>query len=131
MAYTRINWQDGESGGTPLSAENLNKMDKAIDDIYKNGDVVYSGDITETGTYSFTTNISNYRFFIVEMSASAASQRAYCIVPGNKIVSNNSMWISSNIEGSERNVRIAFETTYLNVLSINSVTHIRSVRGIL
>lgn len=30
MAYTRINWQDGESGGTPLSAENLNKMDEGI-----------------------------------------------------------------------------------------------------
>lgn len=31
MAYTRINWQDGESGGTPLSAENLNKMDMQIE----------------------------------------------------------------------------------------------------
>lgn len=31
MAYTRINWQDGESGGTPLSAENLNIMDMQIE----------------------------------------------------------------------------------------------------
>lgn len=30
MAYQRINWQDGESGNTPLSAENLNKMDNGI-----------------------------------------------------------------------------------------------------
>lgn len=36
MAYQRINWQDGESGNTPLSAENLNKMDKAIEDISNN-----------------------------------------------------------------------------------------------
>ena len=33
MAYTRINWQDGESGGTPLSAENLNKMDEGINNV--------------------------------------------------------------------------------------------------
>ena len=30
MAYERINWQDYESGGTPLSAENLNKMDEEL-----------------------------------------------------------------------------------------------------
>ena len=30
MAYTKINWQDGESGGTPISSENLNKMDEQI-----------------------------------------------------------------------------------------------------
>ena len=30
MAYIKINWQDGESGGTPISSENLNKMDEQI-----------------------------------------------------------------------------------------------------
>lgn len=30
MAYERINWQDGDTGGTPLSAENLNKMDEGL-----------------------------------------------------------------------------------------------------
>ena len=30
MAYERINWQDFESGSTPLSAENLNKMDEEL-----------------------------------------------------------------------------------------------------
>lgn len=30
MSYTRVNWQDGESGNTPISAENLNKMDEQI-----------------------------------------------------------------------------------------------------
>lgn len=28
--YTRINWQDSPSAATPLSAENLNKMDECI-----------------------------------------------------------------------------------------------------
>jgi len=31
--YTRINWQDKPSTATPISAANLNKMDKGIDDI--------------------------------------------------------------------------------------------------
>src|SRR5690606_8950839 len=31
MAYTRINWQDGPQGGTPLSAANLNVMDAGIE----------------------------------------------------------------------------------------------------
>lgn len=30
MAYERIYWQDYETGGTPLSAENLNKMDAEL-----------------------------------------------------------------------------------------------------
>jgi hypothetical protein len=30
--YTRINWQDKPSTATPISATNLNKMDKGIDD---------------------------------------------------------------------------------------------------
>lgn len=34
MAYTRINWQDGPSGGTPLSAANLNHMDQGIADAH-------------------------------------------------------------------------------------------------
>lgn len=30
MAYNKVNWQDGEAGGTPLSANNLNIMDNGI-----------------------------------------------------------------------------------------------------
>lgn len=29
--YTRINWKDGENGGTPISADNLNLMDLGIE----------------------------------------------------------------------------------------------------
>ena len=31
--YTRVNWQNEESGGTSLDADNLNKMDKGIKDL--------------------------------------------------------------------------------------------------
>lgn len=33
MAYTRVNWQDSPSTATPISASNLNKMDKGIKDL--------------------------------------------------------------------------------------------------
>lgn len=33
MAYNRVNWQNGASGGTPINAANLNTMDKGIKDI--------------------------------------------------------------------------------------------------
>jgi len=40
MAYTRINWQDGPSGGTPLSAANLNHMDQGIADAHADLDAM-------------------------------------------------------------------------------------------
>lgn len=35
--YTPINWQNGEEGNTPVTAENLNHMDNAIKDLYDEG----------------------------------------------------------------------------------------------
>lgn len=34
MAYQRVNWQNNPSTATPLSAENLNQMDKGIEDAH-------------------------------------------------------------------------------------------------
>lgn len=34
MPYTRVNWQPGAAGGTPLSADNLNVMDQGIADAH-------------------------------------------------------------------------------------------------
>lgn len=35
MAYNRVNWKDGQSGGTPISASNLNNMDSYIEKVCK------------------------------------------------------------------------------------------------
>ena len=40
MAYTGVGWKEGVSGGTPLSAENLNKMDNAIKNLDGNRVVI-------------------------------------------------------------------------------------------
>lgn len=34
MPYTPLNWQDGEQGGTPISATNLNRMEQGIADAH-------------------------------------------------------------------------------------------------
>lgn len=65
MAYTRINWKDGESGGTPLSAENLNKMDKGIYDANSKSNVLYSGSIKTYGNYQLRDNVNNYDYIEV------------------------------------------------------------------
>ena len=31
--YSRINWENDPSKATPINAENLNKMDKALEDL--------------------------------------------------------------------------------------------------
>ena len=36
--YTRINWKEAPSTQTPISAENLNKMDKGIKDAHNKYD---------------------------------------------------------------------------------------------
>ena len=45
MAYTRINWQDGPSGGTPLSAANLNHMEQGIADAHADLDAATASPI--------------------------------------------------------------------------------------
>lgn len=32
-SYTRVNWQNGDSGGTPINATNLNVMDEGIENL--------------------------------------------------------------------------------------------------
>ena len=51
--YTRINWQNAPSTATPISAENLNKMDKGIKD---NDDAI--GDLALLTTNNKTDLVS-------------------------------------------------------------------------
>ena len=115
-----------------LNAENLNNNFNELNQALEVGDTVYSGDITATGTFDFTINVSDYRFLIVEMTTGTATQRTYCIIPGYKIIGNNAQWISRYIDGTIRDARIQINPTSFNVLTIDtsSYTHIRSIRGI-
>lgn len=92
---------------------------------------IYTGNITATGDYNFTSKSDDYKFIIIELSTGTASNRVYCTIPGPKVIADNSMWILGKADTSELQARITIKSTYLNVLSIGSSTHIRSVIGIL
>lgn len=67
--YERINWEDLPSKNTPINAENLNKMDKAIDDLDDkiveleessgDGDYLEKENPVGTGSFSMNRNASN------------------------------------------------------------------------
>lgn len=64
--YNRINWQNKPSTETPINADNLNKMDKAIDDL--DGRIVSLLESVDTNTTNISTlqtskmNIASPRF---------------------------------------------------------------------
>lgn len=75
--YLRINWENkSESLKTPIDKGNLNKMDKAIDDLCKNLDVAHTESevkkldkssanklLSETPTWDAETGILTFKFF--------------------------------------------------------------------
>lgn len=62
MPYTPINWQDGEAGGTPLSAANLNHMETQ-----------YEQAVADAGAYT-DSQMATLAPIIAEMSAILASR---------------------------------------------------------
>lgn len=116
-----------------LNAENLNNNFNELSEALSVGEIVYTGDITSTGSYDFTKNISDYRLLAIELTTGTASNRAYCIILGNKIVGSSSQWLSSYIDGNTIYARVSAYPTYLSVINIgnegSSSAHIRSVRA--
>jgi len=58
--YNRINWQNKPNVATPISAENLNKMDKGIDDNDKAiGDLVQLNTLNKSSLVSAVNELNN------------------------------------------------------------------------
>lgn len=59
MAYTRIDWKNGEAGNTPLNANNLNRMDEAIAELDERaGDSEYNFNSLEARVTQAETNLN-------------------------------------------------------------------------
>lgn len=54
--YTRVNWQNEETGGTSLDADNLNKMDEAIKDLADTVNAI-AVNVTDDGNGNVTITI--------------------------------------------------------------------------
>lgn len=56
--YTRVNWQNGSGGGTPVNATNLNVMDQGIKDLSDEiNDITVT--VTDDGNGNVTFTIGN------------------------------------------------------------------------
>ena len=139
MAYVKKTWVDDE---TPIMASDLNHIENQIEtntndiagkqDILTAGSIIYSGDISATGNYNFTSSGENYRFLLVELTTSTATVRTFCLIPGPMIMTDNSMYISFNPGDSVVIwARISIFNNSINVVSLSSNAHIRSIRGII
>lgn len=125
-----ITFENLPSTNTPINAANLNNNFNEC--INHTGSIIYSGDISATGNYNFSSSGANYRFLIIELTTSSASARSYILIPGPKIFTDNSMYISFNISDSTVVwARIIAYGTYISVIDLSSNAHIRSIRGIL
>lgn len=115
-----------------LNAQNLNNNFSMC---YDTGTTIYSGDITTSGQYNFSSSASDYRYVIVELSGNTASQKALVLVPAIKIIGETSQYVMANLGNSIIYARITVMSTYLNVLEVGTTTgtstpHIRSIKGI-
>lgn len=90
----KINWQNGESGGTPLSAENLNLMqdniENAIEEKQVNideqcgllnekivGTVLYEDETGTSGDITLNEAIENFKYFEIESYVVYTKQKVY------------------------------------------------------
>lgn len=73
--YTRINWQDKPSTATPVSAANLNKMDKGIDDC-------------DNAIEQLNDNLADFRYIKISEGT---------VIPAN---SSGNITIPTNISGT-------------------------------
>ena len=68
----KINWINGQAGGTPLSAENLNQMQDNIEDAIEEvdekveGTVLYNNATGTTGNITLNDSVANYDYIEIQ-----------------------------------------------------------------
>ena len=68
----KINWINGQAGGTPLSAENLNQMqdniEEAINEVDEKmqGTVLYSNETGTIGNITLSYSVANYDYIEIQ-----------------------------------------------------------------
>lgn len=78
----KINWINGQAGGTPLSAENLNLMQDNIENAI-DGTVLYNNTIGTTGNVTLSDSVANYDYIEIQ------SRRTGFVYSSGRIYSAN------------------------------------------
>jgi len=130
--YARVNWQNSPSTTTPLNADNLNKMDKGIDDLdnaieelnnnlgnFQNTIIVLSGNTSKTITFTGVATL----FITSNRTDSVAYKSAVIVLGGTSNIKIVELQTASNITYSATNNALtitnnASSTAYLSVTSM-------------
>lgn len=116
---------------TPINAENLNSN---FNELYDNIVTLYEGDITETGNYEISEDYGNFKLLAIYGSTGVKSARNVVVVPGFKIIGNDSNYVGFNITSNpatEYYIRYSSNTgsKYIGISAIKNI-HIRKIIGI-
>ena len=97
-------------------------------------DVLFEGDITETGVYTINGRYGDYRLLILEGSTGTISAAARVVVPGYKIISDWNNYVQFGIEDYNAGEYYTRYSGHPNErkISINAIknVHIRRISGI-
>lgn len=116
MAYNRVNWQNGASGGTPINASNLNTMDKGIKDI---DDTLTTSDgksfefESENGKYGYKVDGAFHPFKTVDgaKSQSITVNGTYTLEPSTGYDGIESATVEVNVSGGGSTIQPSKTTT--------------------
>ena len=120
----KINWINGQAGGTPLSAENLNQMQDNIEDAINNLDKTSSTlinwtNFTESGAieYTLNDNVTNYRYIHImcspinaDNSGNVVCQTTILSVLFKNLYKDKGLSLFNDIGDTEHNIRIRYVT---------------------
>lgn len=127
MNYERINFKNGENGGTPINDTNLNKMDKGIADLYEErlGTVLYEDSEGSNDDITLNDNVSNYEYveiyfrnndyvrsyikIKIEERDTVANLVAYTIYQGVMLIKTRLIQIGSNNVSTYNNATLNVE----------------------
>lgn len=138
MAYTRINWQDGASGGTPLSAENLNKMDSQIEENTNAIEQNTSNIATINSNIGKTIKVSNNSSQVLTSDTDTiiAFNTVDFNTSNNLTLSNNRINIGTNINSvlvnarwTSFNITNASDNNYIYIFKNGERASFKSSRG--
>lgn len=123
--YERVNWQNSPSTATPVSADNLNKMDKGIADI-------------DSQLAHIAINVSGFPIQIPELDDTPRIQRAIdyasthkyseVLLENKTYIVSNTIYLKSNITlKGQKNTLIKISDTCTGFYSLFAINHVENV----
>lgn len=126
--YDRINFQNIPNTTTPISAENLNKMDSAIDELCKTkyGTLLNSTVDSGTNDYNLNEDFNNYDLLI--FNAGNYNNKFQSVIVTSsyfKVTSTGSRILFYFPYGSNANVQVYYSTDTKVTVKVQNITDMR------